>query len=95
MKALSASEFASKVDALSPPTVATVVHLSRPDAGGTGSLDELNSMLPFLPVDDARGSGSIDLEGSDNWLAITLAVCRHYGDEAAGPYRERCKDCAS
>lgn len=90
MKALSSSEltqmaaaFGQRVVRADPRTLEA--HIS------SGSLEEMVSMLPFLPADDARGIGSIDPESTDNWFGMTLAVRRTYGEGAKALYRERCQ----
>jgi hypothetical protein len=90
MKLWSATEFAQAVDSLPNPASNVRRMFDSSASAGSGSLDELRSILPFLPVDDARGNGSIDFNGSENWLGMTWAVRREYGDDAKEPYRERC-----
>ena len=90
MKALSHLELAELADRYAAPL------RSARKAGPAATtayepLVELLTILPHLSANDGRGSGGIDLAGSDNWFGVTLAVCRTYGDEAKEAYREWCK----
>lgn len=90
MKALTSTELAEMVAAL-PKMSSAVPRLLSAANSNSRPLDELQSLLAYLPVDDARGNGSIDLDGSDNWLGVTWALRREYGDEAKELYRDQCK----